>query len=307
MKETERIHAEDALKHLAECAQQGRDGTLDSVAGALELAPKRVADVLASLQAAGLATLQAGSVHLTESGRAYALQVVRAHRLYETYLAQETGHAEADWHRRAHVREHHLSREEVEALAQRLGHPRFDPHGDPIPTAEGHLEVVAQTRLSDWPVGEPARIMHLEDEPEAVYAQLMATGLGVGMMVQVLESTPVRLVIEAAGQRHVLAPIVAGNVSVAATVAMPVVPGTVALSELGVGERGRVISVSPRCRGAERRRLMDLGVVPETMIDVEMRSPVGDPTAYRILETVVALRRDQAGLINVVRVPEKTT
>ena len=302
MKEPDRIHVEDALKHLADCAHQGRDGTLDSVAGALELPAQQAAEIVANLQAGGLATLQAGTVHLTESGRAYALQVVRAHRLYETYLAQETGHAEADWHRRAHVREHQLTRDEVEALAQRLGHPRFDPHGDPIPTAEGHVVAAPHTALSDWPVGEPARITHLEDEPEAVYAQLVALGLGVGLEVRILESSPVRLVIEVAGQRHVVAPIVAGNVSVEAAAPLPVTPGTTALSELRVGERGRVVNVSPRCRGAERRRLMDLGVVPETLIEVAMRSPVGDPTAYRLRETLVALRREQAGVINVVRV-----
>jgi DtxR family Mn-dependent transcriptional regulator len=303
MKETDRIHAEDALKHLADCAQQGRDGTLDSMAGALELPSKRAAEIVTSLQAAGLATLQNGTVHLTAAGRTYALQVVRAHRLYETYLAQETGHHEADWHRRAHVLEHHLTPAEVAALAQRLGHPRFDPHGDPIPTAEGHLEAAPHTALADWPVGEPARITHLEDEPEAVYAQLIALGLGVGMEIKVVESTAVRIVVEVAGQRHILAPIVAGNVSVAAAVEVPIPPGTIALSELRTRERGRVVSVSPRCRGAERRRLMDLGIVPETMIEVEMRSPVGDPTAYRIRETLVALRKEQAAVINVVRVP----
>ena len=86
-------------------------------------------------------------------------------------------------------------------------------------------------------------------------------------------------------------------------VEVPIPPGTNALSELRTRERGRVVSVSPRCRGAERRRLMDLGIVPETMIEVEMRSPVGDPTAYRIRETLVALRKEQAAVINVVRVP----
>jgi DtxR family Mn-dependent transcriptional regulator len=71
------------------------------------------------------------------------------------------------------------------------------------------------------------------------------------------------------------------------------------LSGLKPGERTRVVSLSPACRGPERRRLLDLGFVPGTLVEVEMVSPGGDPTAYRVRGTVIALRREQAGLIRV--------
>ena len=76
------------------------------------------------------------------------------------------------------------------------------------------------------------------------------------------------------------------------------------LSALRPGEAGRVLAISRRCRGAERRRLMDLGVVPGTVVGVEMRSPNGDPTAYRIRDAFIALRAEQAEGIRVRRVPE---
>lgn len=289
----ERALAEDALKHLYWCDEQGQTGTAESLAGSEGYASGEGARVLGVLQSAGLATLRDGVFHLTDEGRRYALQVLRAHRLYETYLAQETGYHETRWHQRAHNKEHHLTPDEVAELAQRLGHPRFDPHGDPIPTADGHVPKREGTPLADWPVGKPARIVHLEDEPETVFAQLVAIGLCPGLTVQVVSSTSHRVIIEVEGRQHVLAPIVAANVTVVEAPAEAGGRGQ-PLSQLPPGTRGRVVALSPRCRGAERRRLLDLGLVPGTMVESELRGPLGDPTAYRVRETLVALRREQA-------------
>ena len=306
LNETERVLAEDALKHLHRCEQQAQAGTVESLAGALAVERNRAAQMLASLQAAGLVILKEGNFRLTEEGNAYALQVIRAHRLYETYLAEETGSKETAWHREADIQEHKLTANQVNELAQRLGHPRFDPHGDPIPTAAGIVPPIKTTALSDWPVGLAARIVHIEDEPDPVYEQLVALGLCPGMEVRVVESTPQRLVLFAAGEQHVLAPVVAANVSVVEAVPKPGAAEveTEPLSRLKPGGRATVVNLSPRCRGAERRRLLDLGIVPNTVIEAVMKSPSGDPTAYRVRQTLVALRREQAELINVARLKE---
>jgi len=71
------------------------------------------------------------------------------------------------------------------------------------------------------------------------------------------------------------------------------------LARLLPGQRGRITMLSPDCTGAERRRLMDLGLVPGTVIEVEMTSPLGDPTAYRVRGAQIALRREQARLVQV--------
>ena len=73
----------------------------------------------------------------------------------------------------------------------------------------------------------------------------------------------------------------------------------VALVDLRQGESGRVLDISQECRGLERRRLLDLGVLPGTVITAEMRSPSGDPTAYRIRDAVIGLRAEQARMINI--------
>ena len=76
------------------------------------------------------------------------------------------------------------------------------------------------------------------------------------------------------------------------------------LSELDPGEQAKVVGVSRSCRGLERRRFMDLGILPGTIIEAELRSPSGDPTAYRVRGAVIALRREQSELIYIDRSQE---
>ena len=69
------------------------------------------------------------------------------------------------------------------------------------------------------------------------------------------------------------------------------------LDQLGVGEKAMITKLS--CAGANRRRLMDLGLLPQTRVQTELISPMGDPIAYRVRETLVALRREQANQIEI--------
>jgi DtxR family Mn-dependent transcriptional regulator len=147
----------------------------------------------------------------------------------------------------------------------------------------------------------PLRIVHIEDEPEDLYAQLVAEGISPGMFVRITENSPKRVRFWIGDEEHVLAPIVAANISVisipeqkieAAQIGIP-------LNALSPGERGKVLALSPRLRGADRRRMMDLGILPGTPIEVEMTSPSGDPTAYKVRGTLIALRDEQARLIQV--------
>ena len=84
-------------------------------------------------------TTRTATLRLTPDGRREALRVIRIHRLWERYLADETGLDAREWHAHAERREHGTSDQQAEALAATLGHPRYDPHGDPIPTPSGEL------------------------------------------------------------------------------------------------------------------------------------------------------------------------
>ena len=141
-----------------------------------------------------------------------------------------------------------------------------------------------------------------EDEPHAVYAQLLAASLHPGTRVHVLEHTPDRIRFEADGEERILAPVLAANLSVIAQSAEEETePPFERLSRVDLGDRVRVTGIAAACRGRERRRMLDLGIVPGTIIEPEMNSPGGDPMAYRIRGTLIALRHEQADLIRIER------
>ena len=296
-----RVYGEDALKHVYEAEVMRRRPTLQSLAGALQVTLGRAADTVADLQNRELLDISGEEISLNPAGRRYALNIIRAHRLWEQHLAEETGVAEAEWHRQAERKEHFISPEQADQLAARLGHPPYDPHGDPIPTARGELAPREGSPLATIEAGQPALIVHIEDEPESIYAQIEALGLYPGMTVRLLESSPQRVRFWADGEEHVLAPVVAANITV-----KPVAPAVIeepvaseVLASLLPGASAHVLSISPRCRGVERRRLLDLGILPGTRITAEIVSPAGNCTAYRIRDALIALRREQAGLIHV--------
>lgn len=301
-----RVQREDALKHIYKLVVNGRRPTLESIAGALHLHTNRAADLVADLESRGLVTFTSGEMQLTPSGRSSALHIIRAHRLWESYLAEATGVAETAWHGLAEDREHHLTPEQADALSAQLGHPSHDPHGDLIPLAGDALAADPGRSLNVLEVNEAGLINHIEDEPETIYAQVVAEGLRPGMVVRVLEKGPLSIRFWAEGDEHVLAPMLANNISVVPAPAGGRLEEPVCLSDLKPGDRARVVTVSRTCRGAERRRLLDLGFVPGSEVSVEWNSPTGDPTAYRVRGTVLALRREQAASIRVTPLERNT-
>jgi DtxR family Mn-dependent transcriptional regulator len=155
--------------------------------------------------------------------------------------------------------------------------------------------------LGTLPIDQPARIVHLEDEPGAIYAQLVAEGLHPGQIVRVTENTPARIHFWTNGDEHILAPILADNVFVRPLPVEELTPSkkTHRLTDLALGESGSVVALSAGLRGQERRRLLDLGLLPGTEVTAELRSPGGDPTAYRIRGATIALRAEQARLVKI--------
>ncbi|MCX7865520.1 MAG: FeoA domain-containing protein [Limisphaera sp.] len=296
-----RARREDALKHLLKTEANGREATLESVSGALQLSPRKTAGLLAELESGGLISFEGGRMQLSPEGRELATHVVRAHRLWESYLADQTGLTEEQWHQQAERQEHLLSRQQTEALAARLGHPRTDPHGDAIPEPGGQLPAERGASLNSLPVAAPAVITHVEDEPQTLYAQLAREGLRPGVKVCVLQRTPQEVRLWGHGREHSLSPLQAQSITVEPLSGQTLqdLQREAFLHQLAPGQTARVLELSPACRGMERRRLLDLGFVPGTVVSVEMTSPLGDPRAYRVRGTVVALRQDQARWIRV--------
>ena len=304
---TARVLQEDALKHIQKLNFNGQTATSQGVAGALGVDLNRAIEVIAELERLGLVLHEGERLRLSIEGQQVAMNVIRAHRLWEQYLAEHTGFHQSEWHSQAERFEHHFTPEELDELAGSLGNPLYDPHGDPIPSKEGQVFDHDAVLLTDLVVGETARIVHVGDEPETVAAQIEAEGLLPGMIVRVSERTSQRVKFWTNGEEHVLAPIVAVKISVVRLadseeeVEQPGIP----LNQLLTGQTGKVVTLSPRLRGAERRRLMDLGLLPGTLIEAEISSPMGDPVAYRVRDTLIALRSEQARCIQVELLPEQ--
>lgn len=188
-----------------------------------------------------------------------------------------------------------MSLKEVDVLAATMGNPVFDPHGYPIPTTNGELPTYQGQSLSSLKEGDIARITHIEDEPSTIYAQLVALDLHPGMEVYIMDVTDEKIQFAANGKECILNVLFASNITVEKLSKIePTQKKYQTLSSLNVGDKAQVIGISPKCRGQERIRLMDLGIVPGTEISVVLKSAFGDPTAYKIMSATIAIRKKQA-------------
>jgi len=303
--QSERVLVEDALKHLYDCEYNTVDCSLNSIIGNLTLTSTEGTKLISRLKELGLVEFKDNKLKLTGSGRSYALKVIRIHRLWELYLANNTSVKETEWHSIAEEREHQTNEDDVKALAVKLGNPLRDPHGDPIPSENGEMPLQKGIQLGNLTEGDFATIIHIEDEPKEIFAQLFALGLYPGTKIRLLENTKEKIYLEANGEECVLAPILAFNITVNKILEKEEMQESFrTLSSMDLGEEAVVAGLSMALRGQQRRRMLDFGIVPGTKIRAQLRSLGGDPTAYEIRGTTVALRKNQSDHIYIKKIPK---
>lgn len=295
-KSNEKTIIEDILKQLYRMENSGLTADTNALTNALKMKDKLIIDAIHRMAVTELVHLEGDQVSLSREGRKYALRIIRVHRLWEKYLAEKTGFDKREWHNRAEEMEHNLSREETDRLALDLGHPLYDPHGDPIPTRHGEIKKLEGVPLSAFGLDEVGRIIHIEDEPDAIYRQILAEKIHIGSTLRVVDRNPERVVFYSEGEEFVLAPVVASNITVAPAL-IESEETAVRLSSLKPDETARVAGISKECRGENRRRLLDLGFVRGAEIGIDLESPMRNPVAYLIKGTSIALRQDQASKI----------
>lgn len=294
--------AEDFLKALLEAGGTLPRSAWDGLFARLALESDTAAQTLGRLALEGRVDITADGVALTPAGRRDALALMRAHRIYEQYLAEHSGYAPAEWHERAHHMEHRLDARERERMASLLGNPLFDPHGDPIPTAGLTLPALPagarDTAAEGLPeAGTLLRVVHIEDDDARRFGRIAATGLAKDAVVRVAAGAEGSFTFDYEGEHFALP-----AADLAAIDLRPLTPAEAAevpadafrMSRLAEGQTAVVAGLSPSCRGALRRRLMDLGFVRGSRVSVGMRSPLGNPVAYVVRGTAIALRREQA-------------
>jgi len=126
-------------------------------------------------------------IHLTALGKRTALQTIRRHRLLELYLVKELGYRWDEVHNEAEKLEHHISPLFEERIAVRLGNPEFDPHGDPIPTAEGNISVIDEQLLSQFATPVKLIITRILDRDPELLRYVAELHLLPGTRIELLE------------------------------------------------------------------------------------------------------------------------
>jgi len=295
-----RVLMEDALKHIYNCEEENSTCTFHSLASTLTKEESQINPIIKRLESLGLLAISGQGFQLTTQGRNYALRIVRIHRLWERYLAEETSVPETAWHEQADLKEHIFTEEDANRISKQLGYPRYDPHGDPIPTVSGDLPPQRGRQLSDFSEGDIVQVIKIEDKPPAAYAEIINKGIFLNVQIEILKKVHNSIHLLVTGKAQTLPVSLTKNIT-AQTAAedLKIVEPLQSLSSLKTGEEGEVLGISRACRGAQRRRLMDLGIVPGTVISMAMASAGGDPKAYNIRGAMIALREDQAEFIHI--------
>ena len=294
----EKTLTEDVLKQLYHVEQSKHKASINNLAGALQLKRKQILSIVDQMTQNKLIQLNNRHIELTNNGRQYALKIIRIHRLWEKYLAERTGHQPKDWHDLAEKKEHEMTEEQTLTLESFLGNPMFDPHGDPIPSESGQVSKVKWTLLPSYPIQKPAKITHIEDEPEVIYRQILDKRIFVGSQIKIIATDNHSVTFVCEGEEHQFSTIVAANIHIEELSGDETFEEhAVRLSSLKSGESAEVLGLSIECRGTNRRRLLDLGILPGTKIEVDLTSPLQDPVAYRVRNTSIALRNTLSDLI----------
>jgi DtxR family Mn-dependent transcriptional regulator len=177
----------DYLKAIWEVGGSGAASTKD-VADRLSVASASVTNMFARLQEMELVEYERyQGASLTEAGREQALRLLRRHRLIETFLLEHLGYSWQEVHEEAERLEHAVSDGFTERLAEFLGHPGHDPHGDPIPAADGTLAAEESFPVDEAAVGDRVRISRVKHDDAAVLTFLGQRGLVPGRVVEVKE------------------------------------------------------------------------------------------------------------------------
>ncbi|MCP4125117.1 MAG: metal-dependent transcriptional regulator [Bacteroidetes bacterium] len=176
-----------ALFHLTTVDEDGKAG-INQLANYLGVSAASVNNMLKKLKLAELVTYEKyGKVELTLTGRSHAIQLVRKHRIWETFLHEKLGFAWDEVHDVAEQLEHVKSDKLIDQLDLFLGHPTTDPHGDIIPGADGSFEPLPKKQLSEVSPGTACKLIAVNDSSSDLLQYASKLGLSLNKSFKVLE------------------------------------------------------------------------------------------------------------------------
>lgn len=177
---------ENYIKAIYHQQQAGESVLTNHLAAALQTKPASVTDMLKKLEAKGLLSYKKYyGVQLTAEGEKVALTIIRRHRLWEHFLVNHLHFGWDEVHEIAEQLEHVQSPSLTDKLDTFLGHPQFDPHGDPIPDKGGKMAVQEQINLLDLPLNEPAEICAVGSQSSPLLEMLRQKKLSIGTRIEI--------------------------------------------------------------------------------------------------------------------------
>ena len=159
----------------------------NELANILVVKPATVNDMLKKLKEKGLVDYEKyGKITLTTEGKKNAIEVLRKHRLWETFLFEKFEFSWDEIHEVAEQLEHIQSTKLIDKLDKFLDYPEFDPHGDPIPNKKGEIKVHFKKTLSDVGVGNSCRMVAVKENSSSFLQYVVKVGLGINNEIKVL-------------------------------------------------------------------------------------------------------------------------
>jgi DtxR family Mn-dependent transcriptional regulator len=204
-----------ALLHLTiETGDKEEAGT-NEIAAHLNIKPATANDMLKKLKEKKLIDYEKyGKSSLTTSGRKLAIEVVRKHRLWETFLYEKLEFTWDEVHEVAEQLEHIQSSKLVDKLDKFLNYPVFDPHGDAIPTAKGEMKVPLKKTLNEQEIGRSCMMIGVKENSSSFLQYVDKVGLSINKKIKVLSKQPYDelIEIEVNGKRFSVSPKFAENI-----------------------------------------------------------------------------------------------
>jgi DtxR family Mn-dependent transcriptional regulator len=207
--------AEDYLKAIYEIERDGEVAATTAIAGRLGIAPASVSGMVRRLGRQALVVVERyRGARLTAKGRRVALQMIRRHRILESYLVTNLSYKWDGVHDEAERLEHAASPELIERMAAALGHPTVDPHGAPIPRRDGTIDDARLRSLNDLGLGDRAKVARMSDRDPELLRYLAKLGIRPGASLRLVERAPFDgpLTVAVGKAKHVLGTTVASRV-----------------------------------------------------------------------------------------------
>ena len=175
-----------ALVKITIDSEQSEVGT-NELAKVLAVKPATANDMLKKLKEKKMVDYEKyGKITLTKEGKNLAIDIIRKHRLWETFLYEKLEFSWDEVHELAEQLEHIQAEKLVDKLDKFLDYPDFDPHGDPIPTKNGELKVFFKKTLSEVPIGSRCKMVAVKDNSSSFLQYVVKVGLGINNEIKII-------------------------------------------------------------------------------------------------------------------------